>query len=107
MSCQIVFTDTAKSDLREIALNIAERAQDKHIAIRFVKELQEATKTLETFPESGAIPKDRVLVSNGYRFISHKDYLMFYQYSKAENTVYMMAIFHGKLDYMCVMKKFI
>ena len=107
MSCQIVFTDTAKSDLREIAVYIAERAQDKQIAIRFVKELQATTKILETFPESGAIPRDRVLKSSGYRFLSHKDYLLFYLYEKEENRVYIMAVFNGKRDYMRVMKKFL
>lgn len=96
MSCQIVFTDTAKSDLREIAISIAELAKDKNIAIRYVKELQESTKILETFPESGAIPRDRILKSSGYRFIAHKDYLLFYLYEKAENRVYIMAVFHGK-----------
>ena len=107
MSCQIVFTDTAKSDLREIAISIAELAKDKNIAIRYVKELQESTKILETFPESGAIPRDRILKSSGYRFIAHKDFLLFYLYEKAENRVYIMAVFHGKRDYMRVMKKYL
>ena len=107
MSCQIVFTDTAKSDLREIAISIAELAKDKNSAIRYVKELQESTKILETFPESGAIPRDRILKSSGYRFIAHKDYLLFYLYEKAENRVYIMAVFHGKRDYMRVMKKYL
>lgn len=107
MSCQVVFTDTAKEDLRGIALYIAELAQDKNIAIRFVKGLQDATKVLETFPESGSIPKDRVLRSSGYRFIVHKDYLLFYQYDKQKNTVYIMAVFNGRRDYMRVMKKFL
>ena len=107
MSCQIVFTDTAKSDLREIAISIAELAKDKNIAIRYVKELQESTKILETFPESGAIPRDRILKSSGYRFIAHKVYLLFYLYEKAENRVYIMAVFHGKRDYMRVMKKYL
>ena len=107
MSCQIVFTDTAKSDLREIAISIAELAKDKNIAIRYVKELQESTKILETFPESGAIPRDRILKSSGYRFIAHKDYLLFYLYEKAENRVYIMAVFHGKRDYMRVKKKYL
>ncbi|MBE6971755.1 MAG: type II toxin-antitoxin system RelE/ParE family toxin [Ruminococcaceae bacterium] len=107
MSCQIVFTDTAKSDLREIAISIAELAKDKNIAIRYVKELQESTKILETFPESGAIPRDRILKSSGYRFLTHKDYLLFYLYEKAENRVYIMAVFHGKRDYMRVMKKYL
>lgn len=107
MSCQIVFTDTAKSDLRGIAIYIAERAKDKEIAIRFVKELQAQTKILEEFPESGAIPKDRILRSNGYRFLTHKDYLLFYVYRKEENRVYILAVFNGKRDYMRVMKKFL
>lgn len=105
--CRIVFTDTAKADLREIAVYIAEQTRDKQIAIRFVKELQANAKILETFPESGAIPRDRVLRSSGYRFLTHKDYLLFYLYEKAENCVYVMAVFNGKRDYMRVMKKFL
>ena len=107
MSCQVVFTDTAKSDLRDIALYLAELSKDKNLAIRYVKEIQEKTKILEQFPESGAIPKDRVLKSNGYRFLAHKDYLLFYLYRREENTAYIMAIFNGKRDYMRVMKKFL
>ena len=107
MSCQIIFTDTAKSDLREIAVYIAERAKDRNVAIRFIKELQNETKILEAFPESGAVPKDRILKSNGYRFLSHKDCLVFYLHEKTENKVYIMAIFNGKRDYMRVMKKFL
>ena len=107
MSCKIVFTDTAKSDLREIALYIADRAKDRNLAIRFVKELQEKTNLLIQYPESGAVPRDRVLKSNGYRFLAHKDYLLFYHFDKAENIVYVMAVLNGKRDYMRVMKKFL
>ncbi len=71
------------------------------------KKMQEKTKILEQFPESGAIPRDRVLKSNGYRFLVYKDYLLFYLYEKEANTAYVMAIFNGKRDYMRVMKKFL
>lgn len=107
MSCQIKFTDTAKSDLREIAFYIAEQSKDKEIAKRFVEELRERCKILEDFPESGSIPRDRVLKSNGYRFLVHKDYLIFYSYNKSENTAYILAVFNSKRDYFRVMKKFI
>ena len=107
MSCEIVLTDTAKSDLRNIAVNLADLTKDKNLSIRFVKELQEKTRILEQFPESGSIPKDRVLKSNGYRFLTHKDHLLFYLYKKEQNKIYIMAIFNGKQDYMRVMKKFI
>ena len=107
MSCHIKFTDTAKSDLREIAFYIAEQSKDKEIAKRFVEELRERCKILENFPESGSIPRDRVLKSNGYRFLVNKDYLIFYSYNKNENTAYILAVFNSKRDYFRVMKKFI
>lgn len=107
MSCHIKFTDTAKSDLREIAFYIAEQSKDKEIAKRFVEELRERCKTLENFPESASIPRDRVLKSNGYRFLVHKDYLIFCSYNKNENTAYILAVFNSKRDYFRVMKKFI
>lgn len=50
MNTQIVFTDTAKSDLRDIALYLAELSKDKNLAIRFVKELQEKVMILEEVP---------------------------------------------------------
>lgn len=107
MSCKVIFTDTAKSDLLEIARSIAELSKDKALAVRFVRELQEETKRLEQFPESGAVPRDRVLKSSGYRFLVHGDYLLFYLYKKEENAAYVMAVFHGKRDYFRVMKDFL
>ena len=107
MNCRVELTATAKEDLRNIAYYIAEQSQDKEIAIRLIKQLQEKCKILEDFPESGAIPKDRVMMSAGYRFLVHKDYLIFYNYEKAENTAYILAVFNAKRDYMRVMKKFL
>ena len=107
MSCRIKLTVTAKNDLRSIALYIAEHSGDKNIAARFVRELQETCKILEQFPECGSIPEDRVLMSAGYRFLVHKEYLIFYFYEKSENTAYILAVFHAKRDYTKVMKKFL
>lgn len=107
MSCLVKFTVTAVDDLRGIAFYIAEQSKDKGIAAAFVKELREKCKVLEKFPESGAIPKDRILMSAGYRFLVHKEYLIFYNYVKDENTAYVLAVFNSKRDYMRVMKKFL
>ncbi len=107
MHCKIVFTDTAKADICALAVYIADRAKEQNIAVCFVKELQEKARIPEQFPESGAIPEDRVLKSSGCRFLSHKDYLLFYLYEKGENTVYVMAVLNGKRDCMRVIKKFL
>lgn len=107
MTSKIVFTDTAKSDLRELAVYLAEISKYRDLAIRFVKRLQEKTKVLEDFPQSGAVPRDRVLKSNGYRYLVHDDYLIFYHVDEEKNVVYILSIFNSKRDYMRVMKKFI
>lgn len=107
MSCSVKLTLTAKEDLRSIAFYIAEQSKDKAIAANFVWELSEKCKVLEEFPESGSVPKDRIMMSAGYRFLTHKDYLIFYKYEKEENTAYILAVFNAKRDYMRVMKKFL
>ena len=107
MSCRVKITATAKEDLRNIALYIADQSKDKAIAANFVKELSDRCKILEEFPESGSIPKDRIMLSAGYRYLTHKDYLVFYKYEREENTAYVLAVFNEKRDYMRVMKKFL
>ena len=116
MSTQVVFTGTAKNDLREIAVHLAKRSGSRELAVRFVRELQEQTAAvlageptaiLAQFPESGAFPQDRMLKSSGFRFLTHKDYLLFYRYERAEGRVYIMAIFHGRRDYLRVMQQYL
>jgi len=105
MSYQVLFTVTAKQDLREIALNIADVSQNIDIAVNFVNEMQKKCDQLIDFPESGALPNDRVLRSLGYRFLIYKDYLMFYTVDHERETVYIQAAFNAKRDYTRVLKK--
>ena len=79
MSYHVRITETAKQDLREIAFYIAEHSMDNETAKRFVMELREQCKRLVDFPQSGAIPKDHVLRSLDFRYIVHKDYLIFFK----------------------------
>lgn len=105
MKYSIEFTDTAKSDLRNIAIYIAEESKNKDAAKRFVKELTDQCIRLEDFPMSGSIPKDRMLVSSGYRFLVHKEYLIFYSTDEKNEKVYINAVFNAKKDYTRVLKK--
>jgi plasmid stabilization system protein ParE len=102
---QIVMTDTAKSDLREIALGIYEVSKDPDTAVNFVMELEDQCNILNSQPDSGAVPKDYVLKALGYRFLVYKHYLVFYLTDSAEKTVYIHAVFNEKLDYFRYMRK--
>ena len=105
MKYRIEFTDMAKSDLRNIAIYIAEQSKDKGIAKTFVKELSEQCVPLENFPQMGATPKDRMLVSYGFRFLVHKEYLIFYSVDEPAEKVYIQAVFNAKKDYTRALKK--
>lgn len=105
MKYSIKFTETAKSDLRDIAVYIVEESKDKSIAENFVRKLIERCSLLEDFPQSGALPKDRVLISGGYRFIVYDEYLACYIVDDASLTVYVQAVFNAKKDYTRVLKK--
>lgn len=107
MKYKVILTDTAKQDLREIALYIAEEAKDKEIAKTFVNELREKTKNLQEYPNRGSLPDDRVLKALGYKFLVHKEYLLFYLVDENGKKVYVMAIFNCKRDYMKVLRRFI
>lgn len=105
MSYQVLFTETAKRDLRDIAFNIADISKNADIAVDFVNEMQKKCEQLIDFPDSGALPNDRVLRSLGYRFLIYKDYLMFYTVDHDSETVYIQAAFNAKRDYTRALKK--
>ena len=105
MKYLIQFTEMAKSDLRDIALYIVEQSKDKEVAKRFVKEIAEQCTILELFPLIGALPKDRALISFGYRFLMHKEYLIFYSIDENNKRVFINAIFNEKKDYTMFLRR--
>ena len=107
MSYRVLLTETAKQDLRQIALYIADQAKDREPARKFVNELREKCARLADFPQAGALPRDRVLRSLDYRFISHKEYLLFYSIDAEGQAVNVLAVFNGRQDYMRVMNRLI
>ena len=73
MSYQVRLTETAKQDFREITFSVAERSVDSEIARQFVSELREQCAQLIDYPQSGAIPKDRILRILDFRYLVFTD----------------------------------
>ena len=57
MSYRVNLTETAKQDLREIVLYIAEQSKDKEIARSFANELRENAAALPIFHRQERAPK--------------------------------------------------
>lgn len=104
MKCNVILTETAISDFKKIALDILDVSKDTDTAVKFVTQLKVQCNRLSEFPQTGALPNDRNLVCQGYRFLVHKDYLIFYTYEEGNDTVYVKAAFNAKLDYKRVMR---
>lgn len=107
MRYSIRFAETAKDDLREIAYSIIDRSKEPEIAKSFVTELREVCNRLADFPNQGALPKDYILRSMGYRYLTHDGYLVFYLTDEKTKIVVIMAIFNEKRDYIRIMRKYI
>lgn len=107
MNYSVRFTETAKDDLRKIAFYIADQSKEISIAKGFVLEPRETCNRLAEFPGQGALPKDRILRSLGYRYLSHKGYLIFYLTDEQSHIVDIMAVFNEKQDYIRVMRNYL
>ena len=104
MRCKVLMTETAIADLKKIALDILDVSKDAETALKFVAELRAEVARLADFPQAGAIPDDRNLVCQGYRFLVHKEYLIFYTFEAGNDTVYVKAAFNAKRDYKRVLR---
>ena len=83
------------------------RIFERSLSTSLNMELREQCKRLVDFPQSGVIPKDHVLRSLDFRYIVHKDYLIFYCIDETQRIVDVLAIFNAKKDYLRVMRKYI
>lgn len=76
----------AQSDLQQIYDFVAREAPRR--AGSFIDELLHAIESLETMADRGARPRDPTLRDLGYRFLVHRDYLVFYKVLKRQVRVY-------------------
>lgn len=106
MNYTIAVTDTAKCDLKNIAINIAKAACDINTGINFVDKIERHLQALTNFPYSGSLPQDDELRTRGYRFLIYEDYLTFYTVNDRTKTIHIVAVFNAKEDYTRVMRNF-
>lgn len=101
----LVFTETARQNYLDIGRYIADESKSLDVAIKFIQKLKNETERLKDFPNSGILPKDRFLLSVGYRFLVCDDYLTFYKTNGVEKKVIVYAVINGKRDYNRFLKK--
>lgn len=96
MSSNIVYTYTARQDLRDIYEYISQVLLAPRTAQALTEKIMSEIKTLTEFPERNPLYKDEPWYSKGVRFLPVKNYLVFY--TVTPETITIVRIMYGGRD---------
>ena len=99
MTYQIKVSLSAQNDLSNIASFILIDSGSKEQALSYLSKIEQMILSLNQFPERGSIPRYRLLVLQGYRFLSVESHLIFYKINKSSKEVIIYRIIHSKQAY--------
>lgn len=95
---KIVYTNTARRDLREIyeyiAYTLLVPDTEKAVSEKLLRE----ARSLESLPERNPLYRDEPWHSQGVRFLRVKNYLVFYTVNPDADTVSIARIMYGGRD---------
>ena len=99
MKYQIIRTDKADEQLREIIFYIADDSGSVDIALNYLDKIETAINALQDFPDSGSTPRYSVLRKQGYKVLIVERHLIFYKIDKEKFIVTIYAIVDGRREY--------
>lgn len=99
MKYEMVRTDKADDQLREIIFYIAEDSGSVEIALNYLDKIETAINNLEKFPRSGSVPRYSILRKQGYRVLIVERHLVFCKVNDSEKKVIIYAVVDGRREY--------
>jgi len=96
---EILKTDKAEDQLRNIIYYIADDSGSVDIALRYLDKIEQAINRLQELPNSGSVPRYSILKKQGYRVVIVEKHLVFYKVNEKDKTVIIYAIVDGKREY--------
>ena len=99
MKYQILRTDKAEEQLREIIFYIVDVSGNIDTALDYLDKIENAVNRLQEFPESGSIPRYSILKKQGYRVLIIERHLVFYKINEEDMTVVIYTIVDGRREY--------
>ncbi len=99
MKYNIVRTDKADEQLREIIFYIADDSGSIDIALNYLDKIEKAISCLEDFPMSGNMPRYSILRKQGYRVLIVERHLVFYKINEDKKEVIIYAVVDGRREY--------
>lgn len=101
---KIIVTDPAQKDLRDAVSYISNELKNKQAAFNLLNLVEKTVNSLTDMPERYAIVDDEILSREGFRFITTKNYLLFYIVRKDTQTVVIQRFLYARRDWMNILK---
>ena len=98
MNMKIVYTYSARKDLRDIYEYIAHTLLAPETARSLIEKIMSEVRFLEESPERNPLCRDEPWHSHGVRFLPVKNYLVFYTVRMDIETVSIVRIMYGGCD---------
>ena len=95
----ILRTDKADEQLRDIIFYIAEDSGSIDTALEYLDKIEKAVSNLENFPYSGVKPHYSTLRKQGYLVLIVEKHLVFYKVDEESASVVVYAIVDGRREY--------
>lgn len=99
MQYEIIRTDKAEEQLREIIFYIADDSGSVDIALKYLDKIEAAINQLREFPFSGSLPRYSTLRRQGFRVLIVERHLVFYKINEEEKSVIIYAVVDGRREY--------
>ncbi len=99
MKYNIIRTDKADEQLREIIFYIADDSGSVDIALNYLEKIEKAINNLEDFPMSGSMPRYSILKKQGFRVLIVERHLIFYKVYEDKKEVVIYAVADGRQEY--------
>ena len=96
---QVEFLPAARRDLTDIVLYISQKLRNEDAAYRLAEQIVEAAERLATFPYTNPVYWPIRPLSNEYRRVNVKNYLLFYTVDEVKQTVTVHRIIYGRRNY--------
>ena len=96
---QIVRTEKADNQLRDLIYYIANDSESVDTALKYFDKLEKAMMRLAEFPESGSTPRYAILRKQGYRVLIVEKHLVFYKVDHVNKVVIIYAVVDSRQEY--------
>jgi plasmid stabilization system protein ParE len=96
--------ESAQTDIREIHKYISEDLQNPNVAVRRIKDIEIAIRSLDKFPARFSLVSDSYLSTKGFRMLPVKTHLVFFIIREDVKAVSVIRVIYARRDWTRMLK---